>query len=328
MANIIPNNFSLRRNPINVEITQSLGNDVVVVNGATLRPEAFNGDVCVDVSALLSHPEQDIFVTDFQIPVGQSFGYRTAYKDKHLVFPTTLTVNGTVYKRTYLEGFNYVGETSSPQPNIFTNFGKIHCWSGFPRPVAMPYNKDYKIGFDDYSITATTVVQDVTQIVLDVEELAQYQIVLDDGTTTAYFPVVRHQAPEHPFYVRWVNRQGGWDCWMFECNQSDEIATKSSTIRKWSTTNVDAMEALETIDATIERSIGVIAGQLSQEDFKVIRELGTSPCIQVYANPEITSHLFGNIEGWLTIGCQQTSSSIKVASVRNDIEFTFQIPTI
>lgn len=327
MATIIPNNFALRRNPINVEITQSSGGDTVIINGVPLAPEAFNGNVCVDVSALLVHPLQDIYVTDFDFFIGSQQLNIQAFQDKHLVYNANMVINGTTAQRTFLEGFRYIGEQPMEQPNLFTQMQKIHIWTTYPRPLAMPFDDNHKISIDSFSLTPTHSVRNTTQIVIDVEQLAQNSITIDNGSSSRTFSVVRHQAPEHPFYVRWVNRHGGWDCWMFNCNHADDISTKASTVKLWQKNN-DDLEAMETFDTTIERTINVIAGQLTKEDHMVVRELGASPCIQVFAHPDFTSHLFGNVEGWMTIGCSSSSSSAKVASVRNDIEFTFQIPTI
>lgn len=327
MATIIPDNFALRRNPINVEITQSSGGDTVIINGVPLAPEAFNGNVCVDVSALLVHPLQDTFVTDFEMSVGAQSIIFPVFKDKHLAYDANMIINGRTYSRTFLEGFLYIGEQPMEQPNIFTKMERIHCWDVYPRPLAIPFADGYKITIDGNSLSSTVSVRDVTQVVLDIENLAHQSISINDGNNTRTFSIIRHEAPAHPFYVRWVNRFGGWDCWMFECNHADEISTKASTVKLWQKNN-DDLEAMETFDTTIERTINVIAGQLTKEDYMVVRELGASPCIQVFAHPDFTSHLFGNVEGWMTVGCSSSSSSAKVASVRNDIEFTFQIPTI
>ena len=126
--------------------------------------------------------------------------------------------------------------------------------------------------------------------------------------------------PEHPFYIRYINHNGGYDYLMLEDRTWRTLSASGITIYSpffaatpdaRSTTRVINMEAKETVSAGLDR--------LSFEDATYYSRLIYSPKIEWF-NPER--------QAWFEIVLDgNTANELDTTASTFTLEFTFRLPT-
>jgi len=124
--------------------------------------------------------------------------------------------------------------------------------------------------------------------------------------------------PENPFYVRWINQQGGYDSWMFSYRQffSKSISNQQSfspvvfdqsAVSGFS--NVYAMQGSE--------QVRVGAAGLTSNEFDCISKLIYSPKIEWWNEKTST---------WINLIVSNGNSERDNHNVLGELEFTFNLP--
>jgi hypothetical protein len=141
-----------------------------------------------------------------------------------------------------------------------------------------------------------------------------------NGILLYSLPVDNPVMPENPFYIKWINQQGGWDYWMFGYRQykdrsvsnqqtfnpyiQDQQAAKGFTSQVW----IDGVEKVK-----------VGSEGMSQDDFDCVSKVVYSPTIQWFC--EAT-------QLWQTITVDGDGKSENdTHDILKDIELTFSLPT-
>lgn len=132
-------------------------------------------------------------------------------------------------------------------------------------------------------------------------------------------PVISKPIPEHPFYVRWVNRFGGYDYWMMSSVQYITLSAKiDDAIELYSSDTLSLPGGnRRTIKKEAIRIIKVSTGQCTIADVKELQYLPLSPLVEWYDESK---------QAWVYLQCTDTEVELHNCQVTGSIEFEFELP--
>lgn len=125
------------------------------------------------------------------------------------------------------------------------------------------------------------------------------------------------EVPCNPFYIRWINRKGGWDTYMFEqhkkytqeVDRGDQYMLANARDPYTSATRGElAPEFKNMVQAGAE--------QLDENDFNLLKGIALSPLVQVY-NYQIV--------GWQRVLVNDTDLTWDTKAPRNTVSYEFQL---
>ena len=139
-----------------------------------------------------------------------------------------------------------------------------------------------------------------------------------EGVISPMSSIIQGCLPDNPFYIRWVNDDGGYDYEMFSRNtQYEDDLTDLETIQIAAR---DPYNTQEAINATLFINATVGKDGLTTTEYMSIKKLMRSPLIQYYNTEQ---------NKWHTIVlADSTSTERSTRSELHSIEFTFQLPRI
>lgn len=123
--------------------------------------------------------------------------------------------------------------------------------------------------------------------------------------------------PCNPFYIRWINRKGGWDTYMFEqhkkytqeVNRGDQYVLANSRGPYASETRGElALEVKNIVQAGAE--------QLDENDFNLLKGIALSPLVQVYNY---------QIRAWQRVLADDPDLTWDTKAPRNTVSYEFQL---
>lgn len=124
--------------------------------------------------------------------------------------------------------------------------------------------------------------------------------------------------PKNPFYVRWINQQGGWDYWMFSFRQY--VSRNVENIQTFE----PAIFNQETAKAFIEEfykegieKITIGADGLNENEYEAVSRIIYSPNIQYYDV---------NTGKWFKLLIDSGENENDTYSSAKSVEFTFLLP--
>lgn len=133
-------------------------------------------------------------------------------------------------------------------------------------------------------------------------------------------PVFLRCVPKYPFYVRWINRLGGVDYWMFSRTQTHSPSVKSSDVYAPYVENpVKSSTNSLPYGLTTEHQITVGAEQLNKAEFRALSELPYSPLIEVLDEVR---------DAWIRLSVASFDGTDKTDSETKSVEVKFNLPTI
>lgn len=123
--------------------------------------------------------------------------------------------------------------------------------------------------------------------------------------------------PCNPFYIRWINRKGGWDTYMFEqhkkytqeVDRGDQYVLANS--RDPYATQTRGEIALE-----VKNIVQAGAEHLDENDFNLLKGIALSPLVQVYNY---------TIRGWQRVLVDDTDLTWDTKAPRNTVSYEFQL---
>lgn len=140
------------------------------------------------------------------------------------------------------------------------------------------------------------------------------------GATFQSLPVESCCIPEQPFYVRWINQQGGVDYWMFSRRQEFEQTVKSVSSHELLVDNIATARANSRAYAmTTENRVTVGTEGVSAADYAALRLLPFSPSIEWYDESR---------SGWIALSPAKFSGKFQTQRRLHDIEITFDLPRL
>lgn len=125
------------------------------------------------------------------------------------------------------------------------------------------------------------------------------------------------EVPCNPFYIRWINRKGGWDTYMFE--QHKKYTQEVDRGDQYMLANSRDPYASETMGELAPRFKNIVragAEQLDENDFNLLKGIALSPLVQVYNY---------QIGVWQRILVDDTDLTWDTKTPRNTVSYEFQL---
>lgn len=125
------------------------------------------------------------------------------------------------------------------------------------------------------------------------------------------------EVPCNPFYIRWINRKGGWDTYMFE--QHKKYTQEVDRGDQYVLANSGDPYASETrgeLAPEVKNIVQAGAEQLDENDFNLLKGIALSPLVQVYNYP---------IQGWQRVLVDDTDLTWDTKDPRNTVSYEFQL---
>lgn len=163
----------------------------------------------------------------------------------------------------------------------FSGTVKLKRFKDYPLSVGILTPQDiviiYTISFTDGEDQAFTRLLSGT-IVMDCKDVSSI-----DSSYGYMVDIVDSCMPDSPLYVRWINSLGGWEYHMF--GGAKEIGRRTEKGDTFKYAEADDPEAIQTdgeLDPTVEDYITCGEEQLDEQEFFTLREIASSPLVQVY----------------------------------------------
>lgn len=125
------------------------------------------------------------------------------------------------------------------------------------------------------------------------------------------------EVPCNPFYIRWINRKGGWDTYMFE--QHKKYTQEVDRGDQYMLANSRDPYASETMGELAPRFKNIVragAEQLDEDDFDLLKGIALSPLAQVYNY---------QIGVWQRVLVDDTDLTWDTKAPRNTVSYEFQL---
>lgn len=365
MITSIPDSYTTIGNPLFVKVSGTgkqqitLSKDSSLSTKYNLYVETFNNVGSIDISQYVKSffRKEEAFLLANVGSAGTP-----VYVNRMLCVPVWIDNSST--KRLYMRGMNFINEKKrSNQYTLLTCLSKIIRWENLERFVSfLPIAQYVSIDGEEFSINGNTNMSSVQSVAdhISINIAKDYQakyditmssspmgdniitedgrITLDrqrneivtEGTTSTMGAIKRYQIevreiPEHPFYVRWTNRYGGYDYWMFSCIHSkDWELTEQEVARKYYDDVTNASETITTFGMKYEHKVTAAAGALDEEEFECIRDIMFADIIEVLTGINDTRYN----QSWVRISLDKTSIGKMSNIPRTDVELTFNIPIL
>lgn len=223
------------------------------------------------------------------------------------------------------ESSNY----SDNRGRFLTAFDRIKKYNGYPvELVVLAFREgNTYIRFDGENFTQV----DANVFVLPLPmyersfsaEIGNYEfasIPIQEDYKQFIMPIENHIMPENPFYIRWINRQGGYDYWMFSYRQYLTRAISNQQTFNPYVENQETADSFEDLyNLSANESVRVGTEGLSANDYDCVSKLIYSPKIEHY-NPETMK--------WTRIYVEKGDNERDTRSILNQLEFTFKLPIV
>lgn len=125
------------------------------------------------------------------------------------------------------------------------------------------------------------------------------------------------EVPCSPFYIRWINRKGGWDTYMFE--QHKKYTQEVDRGDQYVLANARDPYISETrgeLAPEFKNIVQAGAEQLDENDFNLLKGIALSPLVQVYNY---------QIGAWQRVLVDDTDLTWDTKSPRNTVSYEFQL---
>jgi hypothetical protein len=123
--------------------------------------------------------------------------------------------------------------------------------------------------------------------------------------------------PCNPFYIRWINRKGGWDTYMFE--QHKKYTQEVDRGDRYVLANARDPYTSETrgeLAPEFKNIVQAGAEQLDENDFNLLKGIALSPLVQVYNY---------QIRAWQRVLVDDTDLTWDTKAPRNTVSYEFQL---
>lgn len=125
------------------------------------------------------------------------------------------------------------------------------------------------------------------------------------------------EVPCNPFYIRWINRKGGWDTYMFE--QHKKYTQEIDRGDRYVLANARDPHTSETrgeLAPEFKNIVQAGAEQLDENDFNLLKGIALSPLVQVYNY---------QIRAWQRVLVDDTDLTWDTKAPRNTVSYEFQL---
>lgn len=125
------------------------------------------------------------------------------------------------------------------------------------------------------------------------------------------------EVPCNPFYIRWINRKGGWDTYMFEQHKkyTQEVDRGDQYVLA-NSRDPHASETRGELAPEFKNIVQAGAEQLDENDFNLLKGIALSPLVQVYNY---------QIGVWQRVLVDDTDLTWDTKAPRNTVSYEFQL---
>lgn len=125
------------------------------------------------------------------------------------------------------------------------------------------------------------------------------------------------EVPCSPFYVRWINRKGGWDTYMFEQHKKyTQEVDRGDQYVLVNSRDPYASETRGELAPEFKNIVQAGAEQLDENDFNLLKGIALSPLVQVYNY---------QIGAWQRVLVDDTDLTWDTKAPRNTVSYEFQL---
>lgn len=125
------------------------------------------------------------------------------------------------------------------------------------------------------------------------------------------------EVPCNPFYIRWINRKGGWDTYMFEQHKKyTQEVDRGDQYMLANSRDPYASETMEELAPEFKNIVQAGAEQLDENDFNLLKGIALSPLVQVYNY---------QIGVWQRVLVDDTDLTWDTKAPRNTVSYEFQL---
>lgn len=143
--------------------------------------------------------------------------------------------------------------------------------------------------------------------------------VLDPDFTGLYRDIEWRCVPQAPFYVRWINRLGGRDHWMFSRKSVlQEQIDDEVFYEPFSEWNEQAGQGQHVVSLSAERVVTVGDEGIETAYFTPLKDVITSPLVEYYDE---------EVGKWLTVRVKDGRTTLNREDSLHGIELKFVLPT-
>jgi hypothetical protein len=125
------------------------------------------------------------------------------------------------------------------------------------------------------------------------------------------------ERPCNPFYIRWINRKGGWDTYMFE--QHKKYTQEVDRGDQYVLANSKGPYASQTrgeLAPEFKNIVQAGAEQLDENDFNLLKGIALSPLVQRYNF---------SVKAWQRVLVNDTDLTWDTKTPRNTVSYEFQL---
>lgn len=125
------------------------------------------------------------------------------------------------------------------------------------------------------------------------------------------------EVPCNPFYIRWINRKGGWDTYMFEQHKkyTQEVDRGDQHVLA-NSRDPYASQTRGELAPEFKNIVQAGAEQLDENDFNLLKGIALSPLVQVY------NYTIGS---WQRVLVDDTDLTWDTKAPRNTVSYEFQL---
>lgn len=244
-----------------------------------VRPRGFNVD--------FSQSNVGLVLTD-RVPDSE----RRLYVKKYFGYPNFVTV--------FAKGSQALNSQSAMEVNVmYTGTTVFNTMEISPRiniPFVLEFDEELSDGAD------YVIVRD-------------RNLPLNSDRWHIYY--VDAEVPCNPFYIRWINRKGGWDTYMFEqhkkytqeVDRGDQYVLANSRDPHASQTRGELAPEFKNI-------VQAGAEQLDENDFNLLKGIALSPLVQRYNY---------SVGAWQRVLVNDTDLTWDTKTPRNTVSYEFQL---
>jgi len=306
-------------NPALLVVSATTETDVTItINAIQRKREVFSGVATFDLSSVV----KKLFVEGLtEINAAENASGNKAYTDGLLsVAYTAGILSGTQSPYIALNAVKQAGESSSfasLSDKLLTGFASLRNFAGYPQYVSV-------LSASTTVITCKSTTADVASVagaapgrvvVAMIAGVAPYRV----QTASDYRDINNYDAPENPFFVRWINRMGGWDYWMFAGRQQKSFElSDQQTFRPHVANQETARGYTAQVAAQASGTIKVGTEGLTENEFDNITALIYSPRIEWYNE---------SLSKWLIVTVKKSGIESDTSEPQKAIEVTFELPT-
>lgn len=224
----------------------------------------------------------------------------------------------------------------------FNESKRIPVWPGYPRDITIavpPFSDNMKfVRALDAVETETDIIQDgtypgmVTRAQIGTTPGHSYNwdsiylksALLGTKCSQTYL-LIQKTAGNNPVYIRWRNRKGGFDYWMFEKRQTYKTGVADT---KKTGLNISDFENARATHRVYSRKGAKVmicgATNLNEQEYNALDTIQYSNKIEIYLGPgtKVSS------KDWMQIDIDEGENSVMTDKPAGEIEYTFVFPEI